>query len=82
MQISGMKLRAEVLSASVGHVTHWPTYRFKWQEVGPLHRRFVECNEQVGAEGLPYQSQSYRELEYFLTVMSVGLPINGPASRK
>lgn len=82
MQISGLKLRAEVLSASVGHVTHWPTYRFKWQEVGPLHRRFVECNEQVGAEGLPYQSQSYRELEYFLTVMSDGLPINGPASRK
>lgn len=82
MQITGMQLRAEVLSASLGHVSHWPTYRFKWQEAGLLHRRFVECNQQVGAEGLPHQSQPYRELEYFLTVMSKGLPLNGPASRK
>ena len=82
MQITGTLLRAEILSASYGHVTHWPTYRLKWQEVGLLHRRIAECNEQVGAEGLPMQSQPYREVEYFLTVMSNGLPINGPASRK
>jgi len=42
----------------------------------------VECNEQVGAEGLDYQSETYRNLEYFLTYMSQGLPLNGPASRK
>jgi sulfur-oxidizing protein SoxA len=82
MLMSGMKLRAETLSAAIGQVTHWPVYRFKWQEIGPLHRRFVECNEQVGAEGLAYQSETYRNLEYFLTYMSQGLPLNGPASRK
>ena len=82
MLMSGMKLRAETLSATIGQVTHWPVYRFKWQEIGPLHRRFVECNEQVGAEGLDYQSETYRNLEYFLTYMSQGLPLNGPASRK
>jgi len=82
MQIVGMSLRSETLSASLGHVTHWPTYRFKWQEVGVLHRRFAECNEQVGSEALAFQHPAYRELEYFLTVMSNGLPINGPASRK
>ena len=82
MQMSGMKLRAETLSATIGHVTHWPVYRLKWQEIGPLHRRFKECNEQVGAEGLEYQSETYRNLEYFLTYMSQGLPLNGPASRK
>ena len=82
MGMSGMKLRAETLSASIGQVTHWPVYRFKWQEIGPLHRRFVECNEQVGAEGLEYQSETYRNLEYFLTRMSQGLPLNGPSSRK
>lgn len=82
MQMSGMKLRAETLSASLGHVTHWPTYRFKWQEVGGLHKRFIECNEQVGAEGLAMQSETYRNLEYFLSFMSQGMPINGPASRK
>ena len=82
MQISGTLLRSETLSASLGHVTHWPTYRFKWQEVGPLHRRFAECNDQVGAEALPLQHPAYRDLEYFLTYMSNGLPVNGPASRK
>ncbi len=82
MQITGMLLRSETLSASLGHVTHWPTYRFKWQEVGSLHRRFAECNDQVGAEALPLQHPAYRDLEYFLTYMSNGLPLNGPASRK
>ncbi len=82
VQIVGNKLRAEVLSASIGHVTHWPVYRLKWQEMGILHRRFQECNSQVGAEAFDLQSEPYRNLEYFLTYMSKGLEWNGPASRK
>lgn len=82
VQIAGNKLRAETLSASIGHVTHWPVYRLKWQELGPLHRRFQECNSQVGAVPLALQSESYRDLEYFLTVMAKGLPLNGPAIRR
>ena len=82
MQLTGMMLRAEMLSASIGHATHWPTYRFKWEQVGGLHKRFIECNEQVGAEGLALQGESYRNLEYFLTYMNNGMELNGPASRK
>ena len=82
VQLVGNRLRAEVLSASVGHVTHWPVYRLKWQEMGILHRRFQECNSQVGAEPFDLQSEPYRNLEYFLTYMSTGLEWNGPASRK
>jgi len=82
MDTAGNSLRAEVLSASVGHATHWPAYRFKWEQVGGLHKRFVECNEQVGAEGLALQSEAYRNLEYFLTYMNNGMELNGPASRK
>lgn len=82
IQIVGNRLRAEVLSASLGHVTHWPVYRLKWQEVGILHRRFQECNSQVGADTFELQSEPYRNLEYFLTYMSNGLEWNGPASRK
>lgn len=82
IQMAGNKLRAETLSASLGHVTHWPTYRFKWQELGPLHLRFQECNSQVGAEPLPLQSELYRNLEYFLTYMANGLQWNGPSTRK
>ncbi len=82
VQIVGNLLRAERLSASLGHVTHWPVYRLKWQEVGGLHLRFQECNSQVGAEPLPLQSAPYRNLEYFLSYMSNGLALNGPATRK
>ena len=79
---SGNMLRAEILSVSIGHATHWPTYRFKWEAIGSLHKRFAGCNGQVGAEGLPQQSESYRNLEYFLTYMNNGMELNGPASRK
>jgi sulfur-oxidizing protein SoxA len=82
VQIVGNQLRAETLSASIGHVTHWPTYRFKWQELGGLHLRFQECNSQVGAEPLELQSEVYRNLEYFLTFMSNGMQWNGPTTRK
>jgi len=78
----GNQLRAERLSATLGHATHWPVYRLKWREVGPLHRRFMECNSQVRAVPLAPQSESYRNLEYFLTYLSNGLALNGPASRK
>lgn len=79
---AGGQLRAEVLSVAIGHTTHWPTYRFKWEQVGGLHKRFVECNENIGAEGLAQQSRSYRNLEYFMTYMNNGMDLNGPASRK
>ncbi len=82
VQLAGNLLRAERLSASVGHVTHWPVYRFKWEEMGGLHLRFQECNSQVGAEPFELQSEPYRNLEYFLSYMANGLPLNGPATRK
>jgi sulfur-oxidizing protein SoxA len=42
----------------------------------------MECNSQVRATPLDPQSESYRNLEYFLTYMANGLELNGPASRK
>jgi len=82
LEMAGNKLRSERLSAALGHVTHWPSYRAKWDEVGPLHKRFMECNDQVKAKAFELQSQEYRNLEYFLTYMSNGLPLNGPTTRK
>lgn len=79
---AGNLIRAEVLSASIGHATHWPTYRLKWNQLGGLHRRFIECNEQIGAEGLEPHGEVYRNLEYFLTYMNNGMVLNGPGSRK
>ncbi|MFT7289037.1 MAG: sulfur-oxidizing protein SoxA [Halieaceae bacterium] len=82
VQMVGNMLRAERLSSALGHATHWPVYRLKWKEVGPLHKRFMECNAQVRAVPLLPQSPAYRNLEYFLGYMSNGMALNGPASRK
>ncbi len=82
VQSVGLSLRADRLSTTVGHVTHWPVYRFKWGDIGTLHKRFQECNDQVGAKAFAAQSLEFRNLEYFLTYMSNGLQLNGPASRR
>ncbi|HIL94145.1 MAG TPA: sulfur oxidation c-type cytochrome SoxA, partial [Cycloclasticus sp.] len=82
VQNVGRKARSETLSPALGHPTHFPVYRMAWGNFGTLHRRFASCNKQVRAQPLAGQSEAYRNLEYFLTYMNNGLPINGPASRK
>jgi sulfur-oxidizing protein SoxA len=82
LQSAGLQLRADRLSTSLGHATHWPVYRSKWGEIGTLQKRFAECNTQVFAKPLEAQSIEYRNLEYFLTYMSNGLELNGPATRR
>lgn len=79
---AGNKVRTEILSPSLGHMTHFPKYRLKWGGMGTVHRRVGGCNSQVRAKPFPAQSPEYRNLEYFLTYMSNGLPWNGPGVRK
>ncbi len=82
LQQSGRVLRSETLSPALGHTTHFPVYRSKWGTVGTLHRRFTGCNKQVRAKPFKAQGSQYRNLEYFLSYMSNGLPLNGPGARK
>ncbi len=79
---AGNNLRANLLSAALGHASHFPVYRSDWGEIGTLHRRFIGCNQQVRAKPFKPQSKEYRELEYYLTYMSNGLTWNGPAARE
>ncbi|MGR9088620.1 MAG: sulfur oxidation c-type cytochrome SoxA [Gammaproteobacteria bacterium] len=79
---AGKRLRSETLSASLGHTGNWPTFRLKWGEMGTLHRRFRECLTQIKAEAPPAQSIPLRNLEYFLSTMSNGIPVSGPSTRK
>mgnify|MGYP001554131896 FL=1 len=79
---AGMQVRADKLSAALGHPSHFPVYRSKWGDMGTLHRRFDGCNKQVRAVPLPAQGEDYRNLEYFMTYMSNGLEFNGPGARK
>ncbi len=82
IQNTGLKVRTEILSPSVGHTTHWPVYRSKWGTAGTLHRRFSGCNNNIRAKSLKAQGEQYRNLEYFLTYLSNGLELNGPGARK
>jgi len=84
VQNVGLKVRTEILSPSVGHITHWPVYRSKvdWGTVGTLHRRFTGCNKNIRAKPMKAQGREYRNLEYFLSYLSNGLELNGPGARK
>jgi len=79
---AGNKIRAELLSPALGHLSHFPVYRSKWGGLGTPARRFAGCNKQVRAKPFKPQSEEYRDLEYFLTYMSNGVPWNGPGARK
>lgn len=79
---AGQYIRADLLSAALGHTSGWPVYRSKWGDLGTLHRRFGGCNKQVRAKPFKPQSEEYRNLEYFLTHMSNGIDYNGPSARK
>lgn len=79
---AGNKIRADLLSPALGHLSHFPVYRSKWGGLGTVHRRFGGCNQQVRAKPFKAQSEEYRDLEYFLTYMSNGIPWNGPGARK
>lgn len=79
---AGKFIRSEILSPALGHTTHWPVYRLNTGEMGTLHRRFMACNKLIRAKVDLAQSVALRELEYFLSVMANGLPLNGPATRK
>lgn len=79
---SGQYIRADRLSAGLGHPTHFPVYRSKLGKVISLQQRFAGCVRDVRARPFPLQSSEYRNLEYFLTYMSNGFEVNGPGARK
>lgn len=78
----GQYVRADRLSAGLGHPTHFPAYRSKLGGMISLQKRFSGCVRDVRAKPFALQSREFRNLEYFLTYMSNGLEMNGPGSRK
>jgi sulfur-oxidizing protein SoxA len=79
---AGQYVRADRLSTSLGHPTHFPVYRSKFGNMLSLHQRVAGCIRDVRAKPFELQSTEYRNLEYFLTYMSNGLEANGPGARK
>ena len=81
VQSPGEHLRAEILAPALGILNAMPIYRSEWSGMGTISRRFVTCNSQTRAVPLEPQSDEYRDLEYYLSYVSNGLPISGPGAR-
>ena len=79
---SGRYARADLLSPSLGHTTHFPVFRAKWQELGTLHRRYGGCHQNMRANPFKAQSKEYRNLEFYQAYSSNNLEINGPGYRQ
>lgn len=76
---NGNFIRADHLSQ--GNINGFPTYRFKWQGLGSLHRRFKGCMEQVRAEPFERGSDEFTALEAYLAWRGQGLGIETPSVR-
>jgi L-cysteine S-thiosulfotransferase len=81
VQSPGERIRTEMLAPALGIVNAMPIYRSEWSGMGTTSRRFVTCNSQV--RGVPFnpQDDEYRNVEYYLSYVSNGLPISGPGAR-
>lgn len=74
-------VRSEQLSPLVGQAVHWPVFR-AGTELVTLQARFRQCQKNVRATPLEFNSEEYNNLEYFMTAMSNGLPMQSPVFRK
>src|SRR5215475_4706957 len=81
VQNAGQRIRAEILAPALGILNAMPIYRSEWNGMGTTSRRLVTCDTQTRAIPLEPQSNEYRNLEYYLSYVSNGLPIAGPGSR-
>jgi sulfur-oxidizing protein SoxA len=81
VQSPGQRIRTEVLAPALGILAALPIYRSEWGGMGTVSRRFVTCNSQVRGVPLAPQDELYRDVEYYLSYMSNGLPISGPGAR-
>lgn len=79
---TGIRLRADITSPALGHVTHFPVYRTNVGRMVTLHERFAQCLNRIRAKPYKAQSKEYKNLEYFMTYISNDLEINGPGTRK
>jgi len=81
VQYPGERMRAEVLPPAVGILNAMPIYRSEWGGMGTISRRFTTCDSQIRGVPLEPQAEEYRDLEYYLSYVSNGLPISGPGAR-
>lgn len=78
---AGNIMRMEIISPALGQAAHWPIYR-GGEELMTFQGRFKRCMEQMRAVPPGYASEEWNNLEYFLTYLSNGLPLQANVFRK
>ena len=81
VQSAGKYIRMDQLSMTIGHASHWPEFR-SGTKITTLQGRFKQCEKNVRAKPKKANSVEYNNLEYYLTYMSNGLPMQTPVFRK
>lgn len=76
---TGKMIRADHLSQ--GQINGFPTYRFKWQKVGSIHRRFKGCMDNIRAKAYKRGSDEFVALEIYVASRGNGLSIETPSVR-
>lgn len=76
---NGQYIRADHLSQ--GNTNGFPTYRFKWQGLGSLHRRFSGGMKNIRAEPFKRGSDEFAALEIYLATCGAGLGVESPSVR-
>jgi sulfur-oxidizing protein SoxA len=67
------------LSPVIGQATHWPVIR--GGQAVTLQMQVRQCLERMGAAPFPAGSDELNNVEYFLTVLSNGLPLRANVAR-
>ena len=82
IQGAGQRVRNEKLSQLLGQTTHFPVHRLKWDGLGTLERRMSGCVKDQGQVPPKDNSQTMKELLYFMAYMSNCMTVDGPDIRK
>lgn len=78
---AGHWMRGQYLGGMKGQITHFPVWRTSREQIWDIRRRFQWCNVQIRANELPPDASEYADLEFYLTALSNGLPLEVPGIR-
>lgn len=78
---AGKVVHGDRVSMMIGQATHYPEF-IAGTELLTLQQRFQNCAKNAGEKPLKIDSEEYNDLEYFMTYMSDGLPMQTPVFRK
>ncbi len=81
MSPAGQRMRGDILAPAVGILAAMPIYRSDWGSMGTSIRRISTCSSQTRAVPLNPDDEDNRDLEYYLSYISNGIPITGPGAR-